>query len=100
MKRLTFTFKDGRLINVVTTSGGRLDPGAITGQDVRRALLGLQTKYGQPIKCKQETEGNLFLACFWRAKGLFVGYMGRTDPQPMVLTFAHPWEDSDANLLR
>jgi hypothetical protein len=26
----TFTFKDGRLINVVTTSGGRPNPGAIT----------------------------------------------------------------------
>jgi hypothetical protein len=96
----TFTFKDARLINVVTTSGGRQNPGTITGEDVRRSLSGLKGKYGHPLRCKQEAEGDLFLACFWRVHGLFIGYMGRADPQPMVLTFVHPWEETDASLLR
>ncbi len=99
-RSVTFTFDDGHLINVVTTAGSRSNPGEVTGQDVSGVLANLKSKYGLPVTCKKEPGGDLFLACFWRTHGIFIGYMGRVDVEPMVLTFAPPWEEADESLLR
>jgi hypothetical protein len=96
---VTFTFKNGELISVVTSAGGRPDPTALNPQEVQQILATLQSKYGQPVRCKGP-DNNMLLACFWRGNGVFVGYMGRTDPLPMALTFFHAWEEQDGALLQ
>ena len=96
---VSFSFKDGGLINVVTRSGGRTDPDAVTGAQVQQVLDGLKAKYGQPACCTGPDE-NLLLACFWHEHGMLRAYMGRTTPLPLVLEFNHVWLSTDQNLLK
>jgi len=98
-EQVSFSFKDGKLINVVTRSGGPTDPDAVTGAQVQRVLDGLKARYGEPARCKAPDE-NLLRACFWHEHGMFRGYMGRTDPMPVVLEFNHVWQPTDQNLLK
>jgi hypothetical protein len=96
---IVFSFDKVGLVGVVTSAGGKPDPTALTAEDVQRTEAALRSRYGAPVRC-DGPDNNMLSACFWHSEGLFIGFMYRSDPLPMFLTFHHAWEERDGALLR